>query len=299
LKLELLQRTLPVYVIGDSHALPYKNMLFQDNWTGQPVVTRSRYISGLTAHDFYAPDTGEFLPLIIECLEYEGLVRDRKVTHLSTDEIDFSIAGASGLPVTPPLILFTIGDIDIRSILLRMFSDRYDFVPPFDLPYPVLDRSIMPWDVVADIIEQRLAPFIEGLRQLRAAGFNRLYVQLVVPPTTNESQSHRINGITCPASVRSKLVASFNYLLTEKVEALGLCIINIWPQITDTNGYLRGEYEFDGVHLAPAVAKMHLDQLLEHAINHAWESVNHVRYELFYRMACGLAPFEKGTGNTP
>jgi hypothetical protein len=296
---ESAERTLPVYVIGDSHALPYKNMLFRDKWTGQSIVTRSKYISGLTAFDFYARETQEFLPAIIECLEYEGLVRDGKATHLSKDTIDFSIARASDLPVTPPLIMFTVGDIDVRSILLRVFTDRYDFVPPFDFPYPVLDRPIVPWDVVADLIEQRLAPFIEGLVQLQAAGFNRLYVQLVVPPTTNESKSSQINGISCPLSVRSKLVASFNRLLAEKVEALSISAINIWPQITGPDGYLLSECEFDGVHVAPRVAKMQLEQLLEHAINHAWEAVNHVRYEMFYRMACGLAPLESPNGNSP
>ena len=37
---------------------------------------------------------------------------------------------------------------------------------------------------------------------------------------------------------------------------------------------------------------MQLEQLLEHAINSRGKSVNHVRYEMFYRMACGLAPIE-------
>ena len=35
---------------------------------------------------------------------------------------------------------------------------------------------------------------------------------------------------------------------------------------------------------------MHLDQMLGHAINCQWDAVNHVRYELFYRMAAGAHP---------
>jgi lysophospholipase L1-like esterase len=293
------QRALPLYVIGDSHSLPYKNMLFPDKWTGQWIITRSKYIAGLTAHDFFNLEAQEFLPSIIECLEYEGLIRDGSATHLSKDEIDFSIAKASGLPITPPLMLFTLGDIDIRGVLLRMFSDKYDFVPPFDLPYPLLDRPIIPWDVIAEIIEERLAPLVEGLKQLRIAGFNRIYVQLVVPPTTDENRSSEINGISCPLPVRTKLVASFNRLLAERVNALDVPVIDIWPQITGKDGYLLHDYELDGVHLAPRAAKMHLEQVLEHAINRAWESVNHVRHEMFYRMACGLAPLETRTGNAP
>ena len=295
---EVTQNALPVFVIGDSHALPYKNMLFQDKWTGQWVTVRSKYISGLTAHDFFNVKTKEFHSSIIECLEYEGLLRDGGATHLSKDEIDFSIARASGLPVIPPLIMFAVGDIDIRGTLLPMLGDQYDFVPPFDSRYPLLDRQIVPWDIIAETIERRLAPFIEGLSQLRNAGFNRLYVQLVVPPTADEDRIKQLHGVHCPLSVRTKLVSSFNRILSEKAQATGVTVIDIWSQITGTDGYLSPEYELDGVHLPPRAARMQLEQLLEHAINCPWESVNHVRYEMFYRMACGLAPIESKTGGS-
>jgi hypothetical protein len=293
------QRALPVFVIGDSHALPYKNMLFQDIWTGQWVVIRSKYISGLTAHDFFNLETQEFLPSVIECLEYEGLIRDGAASHLSKDGIDFSVAKATGLPVTPPLIMLTAGDIDIRGVLLPMLCDQYDFVPPFELPYPLLDRQIIPWDMIAEAIEGRLLSFIEGLKQLRIAGFNRIYVQLVVPPTADEDRIKHIQGFSCPLSVRAKLVASFNHILAERMKAIDVPVIDIWRQVTGDDGYLLREYELDGVHLPPRVAKMQLEQLLEHAINRPWESVNHVRYEMFYRMACGLAPIENQAGNVP
>jgi lysophospholipase L1-like esterase len=294
---EVAQSALPIFVIGDSHALPFKNMFFRDKWTGQWVTVRSKYISGLTAHEFFNPKTQEFLSSVIACLEYEGLIRDGGATHLSKTEIDFSIARASGLPVTPPLIMFTVGDIDIRGTLLPMFGDQYDFVPPFESPYPLLDRQIVPWDMIAEVIERRLRPFIEGLKQLKIAGFNRLYVQLIVPPTANEDRIRQLHGINCPLSVRTKLVSSFNRILSEAMEAIGVTIIDIWPQVTGNDGYLSPDYELDGVHLPPKAARMQLEQLLEHAINCPWESVNHVRYEMFYRMACGLAPIESDTGS--
>jgi lysophospholipase L1-like esterase len=294
---EVAQSALPIFVIGDSHALPFKNMVFQDKWTGQWVTVRSKYISGLTAHDFFNPATSEFLPSVIACLEYEGLIRDGTATHLSKSEIDFSIARASALPLTPPLIMFTVGDIDIRGSLLPMFGDQYDFVQPFESPYPLLDRQIIPWDMLAEIIERHLRPFIEGLKQLKIAGFNRLYVPLVVPPTTDEDRIKQLHGIHCPLSVRSKLVCSFNRILSEAMEAIGVTIINIWPQVTGNDRYLLPEYELDGVHLPPKAARMQLEQLLEHAVNCPWECVNHVRYEMFYRMACGLAPIESETGS--
>jgi hypothetical protein len=294
---EVAQSALPIFVIGDSHALPFKNMFFRDKWTGQWVTVRSKYISGLTAHEFFNPVTREFLPSVIACLEYEGLIRNGSATHLSKNEIDFSIAQALGLPVIPPLMMFTVGDIDIRGTMLPMFGDQYDFVPPFKSPYPLLDLQIVPWDMVAEVIERHLLPFVEGLMQLKAAGFNRLYVPLVVPPTTDEDRVKQLHGIHCPLSVRSKLVWSFNRALSDAMKEIGVTIIDIWPQVTGKDGYLSPEYELDGVHLPPIAARMQMEQLLEHAVNSPWESVNHVRYEMFYRMACGLAPIESEVGS--
>jgi hypothetical protein len=281
-------KALPVYVIGDSHALPYRNLIFRDKWTGQWVVVRSKYISGLTTSDFFDPKRGEFLPPIIDTLEYEGLVRNGCATHLSNDEVDLAIAKAMNQPVTPPLLFFSVGDIDIRAIILPMLGDQFDFVAPFELPYPVLDKPLIPWDVILETIERRMRPFIKGLAQLREAGFNRIYVQSVVPPTRHEERVRVLHGLNCPVSVRTKLVAAFNYLLRIEVESAGAAIVDIWPQVTE-RGYLKAEYELDGVHLPPVAAQMNVEKLLEHAINRPWESVNYPRHEAFYRMACNLA----------
>src|SRR5271170_4667440 len=51
---------LPVYIFGDSHALPYRGQMFRERWTGSWVLARSKYISGLTAFDFFSPKTEEF-----------------------------------------------------------------------------------------------------------------------------------------------------------------------------------------------------------------------------------------------
>jgi lysophospholipase L1-like esterase len=289
---------LPVYVIGDSHALPYRNLIFRDRSTAQWVLARSKYVSGLTANDFFKPDTQEFHPEVISFLEYEGLVRNGRATHLSRDEIDFAIAKATGLPVAPPLILFTLGDIDIRLFPMAMLRDEYDFVPPFETAMPLLDKPLVPWDAIADVISQRISPFIAGLRRLRECGFNRIYVQSVVPPTRNEARIKEMHGYECPVTVRTKLVEAYNKRIAQECEAIGVTIVDQWPQMTE-NGYLHPALELDGVHMPPSAARWHLEAMLDHAINCQWFAVNHVHYDMYYRLACGLNPFQTGAGGTP
>jgi len=284
------ETVLPVYVVGDSHALPYRNQLFREPWTGQWVMARSRYVSGLTAHDLFRPDTGEFHTELIRFLEYEGLVRNRRAVHLSADETDFAIAKAAGLPVVPPLLLFVVGDIDVRGALLPMLADTHDFVPPYETPYALTDRPLVPWDVVAEAIAARIRPMTAGLRQLIACGFNRIYVQAVVPPTRDEARVRQLQGYDCPVAVRTKLVVAFNRMLAAECAALGVTLLDDWSRLVD-GGLLRPELEFDGVHLPPRAARWFLDALLEHAVNCQWFAVNHVRYAQYYRLACGLYPF--------
>jgi lysophospholipase L1-like esterase len=285
------ETALPVYVIGDSHVLPYRNLLFREKWTGQWIIARSRYISGLTAHDLFKPDTGEFHPELIQFLEYEGLVRNGQATHLSMDETDFAIAKASGQSIKPPLVLFALGDIDIRGTIMPMLRDTHDFVPPFETQLPVLDRPLVPWALIEEAIGRRISPMIAGLRQLIESGFNRIYLQSLVPPTQNETRIKKLHGYDCPVSVRTKLVMAFNRHLEVECKQIGVTILDLWPRLTN-GAYLRPDLEIDGVHLPPQAARWFVDALLEHAVNCQWLAVNHVRYELFYRMACGLDPFQ-------
>ena len=296
--IEVIEHPLPIFVIGDSHALPYRNFLGTERWTGNTVIVRAKYVNGLSGYGFYDSSTGELHPGVFDALEYEGLVRNGKATHLSKDEMDFVILQASGQPVTPPLLLFTVGDIDVRGPLFQMLRDTHDFVPPFDLPYPVAEKPLIPWDVLLAAYERSLSPLIAGLRELQAAGFNRIYVQSVVPPTQDEARSQRLHGYHCPLSVRTKLVATFNHLLKERCASIGVHCVSIWDDVT-RGGYLRPEFELDGVHLAPPAARMHIEQLLDHAINHAWQSCNFVRHEIHYRQAVGLSPFEITLGDRP
>jgi lysophospholipase L1-like esterase len=290
------ETVLPVYIVGDSHSLPYRNMVFREKWTGAWVMARSKYIPSLTAHDFFNPATGDFHPEFIGFLEYEGLVRAGRATHLSMNEVDFAIAKAAGQPVRPPLILIAVGEIDVRGPIMRLLKDTYDFVPPFATMLPLLEKPLVPWDVIEDAIDTRLGPLIAGLQQLVAAGFTRVYVQGVVPPTRNEERIRELQGYDCPVTVRTKLVQAFNRKLGAKCRSMNLTMLERWSELTEDD-LLRPEYDFDGVHVPPKGARLYLEALIDDAIDSRGLVANHSRYELYYRIACGLDPFQAAEPN--
>jgi len=285
------ETVLPVYIVGDSHSLPYRNMVFREKWTGAWVMARSKYIPSLTAHDFFDPTTGDFHSEFIGFLEYEGLVRAGRATHLSMNEVDFAIAKAAGQPVRPPLILVAVGEIDVRGPIMRVLKNTHDFVPPFATSLPLLDKPLVPWDVIEEAIEERLGPFVAGLQQLIAAGFKRIYVQSVVPPTRKEERIRELQRYDCPVTVRTKLVQAFNWKMAAKIRSINLTMLDNWSDLTD-GGLLRPEFDFDGVHLPPKGARIYLEALIDDAINPRGLVANHPRHELYYRLACGLDPFQ-------
>jgi hypothetical protein len=97
-------------------------------------------------------------------------------------------------------------------------------------------------------------------------------------------------------NVRTKLVQTFNWKLADKVRSINLTALDTWPDLTE-GGLLRPEFDFDGVHLAPKGARIYLDALIDDAINSRGRVANHPRHELYYRIACGLKPFQPPSMN--
>ena len=223
-------------------------------------------------------------PEVMHTLEYEGLVKNKRAFHLSREARDFNAAQAAGVPLAVPFLLLNCGDIDIRTRLLSLLKDEYDLIPPFETPYAKTGAPVYSWDLFQDEMKQLLDPFVSGLSHLRQAGFSRVFIQAVVPPTTNNDRFFELHGYHCPTDVRYKVVCAFNRALAERCKPLNMPVVDVWALVTE-NGYLKPEFEVDGVHLPPRAAAQHLPKLLEMAINRSGLGTNFVRYELFYERA--------------
>src|SRR5262249_24867935 len=139
----------PIYIIGDSHALAFRGLTFDEEVTGATFATRAKYIpSGFTGHAFWS-EGGGLNPDLLAALEYEGLLRDgRAIPFPSADQIDLAIALALERPQVPPVLIITCGDIDVRAAVLPLLRGERDFVPADPTPYPHTDRPLLPFDLV-------------------------------------------------------------------------------------------------------------------------------------------------------
>ncbi len=284
-----LQTVVPIYVIGDSHVLAYSHLTCTEQRTGGTVATRVKYIpSGFTGYTFFQAGTG--LPAeLVEALEYESLLRNGRAVHLSMDRIDLAISSSTERPQGTPLIVLSCGDIDVRGALLTLLKDERDFIPPQDSPYPHSGKPLLPFDFCQRLVEERMNPLLDGVQKMRALGFTRTYLHCIVPPTTNDKRFRDIHGFDCPATTRYKAARIFNDYLAVECKKRSIPFIDIWQETT-RDGYLRPEYELDGVHLTREATRISLQLLVDNVFNYSWLGVNYRRYELYYHRCCPAAP---------
>ena len=124
---------------------------------------------------------GALDPTFAKALEYEGLLKEGRPTHLRTGPLDLAAAYASGLPQVPPLTLLCCGDIDLRANFLQYLKDEYDLILPFETPYPATGKPPLPYDIALPLARNRLQPLISGLKTLHDAGLVRTYLHTIAP----------------------------------------------------------------------------------------------------------------------
>jgi hypothetical protein len=284
-----IQRTVPIYVFGDSHALGYSHITLREEVTGTILTTRTKYIpSGFTGQSFWSAHGG-LNPELLAALEYEGLLRDGRALHFSMDRLSLSIARATEIPQAPPLIVISCGEIDVRSALLPLLKNERDFIPPGESLYPHTGKPLVPFDFCQRLVEERMNPLLEGLLKFRSIGFTRTYLHCIVPPTLNEQRFPDLHGYDCPIATRYKAAKLFNDYLSAQCRKRGIPFLDVWPETT-RNGYLLPKYELDGVHLCKEATRISLRLLAKHCLNETWFAVNYPRYDLFYRRCCGIDP---------
>lgn len=283
-RVDALSKPTPIYLIGDSHVLGFKNLFCRDSYTHGDYYTIARYCSGFSAGNFY--ERGTLGPMLMQALEYEGLVQQGRATHLGVDPMDIAVAYASGAPQVAPLIVMSVGDIDMRRDVLRKFVNDYDLVLPFANDYPTTGKPPLPYDVALEFVEKLMEPIIAGMKLMHEIGLVRTYLHTVPPPTLNAPLFRKIHGFDCPLATRYKVAVMCNQFLLRRCAESGLPVIDVWPEVT-RHGYLTAEYELDGVHLNREANRLSLQSLVEHALNNTPAVCNVPRYQLLHEMATG------------
>ncbi|MGA9602225.1 MAG: hypothetical protein WBS22_18600 [Methylocystis sp.] len=276
-----------LFLVGDSHCLPARGLVAADAFTARNYTVVSKHIPGFSASNIM--QKGKLSPELMAALESENLVRGRWFNFLTLSEQELATSFAEGTPSLPPVLLLSVGDIDLRKGFLPKLADAYDIVPPHETPYAVREGAkIMPYEAAREMARNALAPLAEGLIEFRKMGLPRVLVTELPPPTLNEERFEALHGLACPVDTRYKATLLFNEVLREVCAKAGAIVVSIWPELVDENGYLRREFELDGVHLNRAGSTRCLSRMISAAINSSLDSChNPLRYELAYNLRDG------------
>jgi hypothetical protein len=274
--LTLLGTPSPIYLIGESHTLIFRNLLFRTGANNQLFQCRIRFLPHVLAQNFFQPASNAFHADLLEAFRAEELLRANLApSHLSLDGATVSGAWMEKRAVVAPALVLCIGDLDLHH-LFGQFAG-YDFELPDDVHYGV-DRSLRPiaYTTLLAQVEKLLAPYIAGLRMLRNAGFTRMLVHCVPPRTADDVATQRWTKVH--KSVRAKLTVMANQVLARECAANGIPFIDIWAE-TSKDGYLLPEFDLDGMHLTAAAAQISLDKIVASLHENTWNAQNTARYQ--------------------
>lgn len=249
----------PLYMIGDSHCLIFRDLLFAAPTGQQTFITRAKYCPGLAAHNM-VDGQGQLNTTLLHALYTELLLLPNGdgliPRHLATTTYaeDFSMA-IDQPRISPPLVFF-LGELDLRAIFLKKWDPGSDFHLPPRLAdanghlevLPALPKGpIVPLQLVTEFALQLLQPFLIGLGQLKRLGFEQLFVTALPPQTIDDREYEKHNQYACPAKLRYKALLYFNCLLAELCTGHGIAFLNTWPHLThqdifDARFYLDGQH---------------------------------------------------------
>lgn len=269
LDVELIGQPTPIYMIGDSHCLIFRDLLIHENkHYKQSFITKAKYCSALTASQFLNEE-GQLNPQVMQALSSESLLDETLFAfHFSQTEFTQNVSIATDKPTNDPLIVFFCGDVDLRSQFLKQLGENADFVLPFEVVgldefEPIENPRNIPFALVGELANKMLKPFFEGLIKLKNTGFFRIYLHSIPPQTLDEEAYERINGYFSPALLRYKSTLLFNYLLENFCKHKAFNFLDLWPEVTFKNK-LEPRYHLDHVHLNKKAAMLTLTKLLEH-----------------------------------
>ncbi|MDP7034961.1 MAG: hypothetical protein QF752_10765 [Planctomycetota bacterium] len=270
--LDLVDRPVPIFMIGDSHCLIYSDLVLRDRISKRLFLTRSRYCRGTSSSRFV--DAQKNLhPPIAQALISENLLDEHfQPFHLSKSPGSKAIDIAAEKQWRDPILVFFAGDIDLRSIFLKELGEGcHDFELPFEASgldgfEPVPNRQIIPSQLVLQLAEKLVLPLFQGLIGLAKMGFSNIYLHNLPPQTVDDDHYEKVNGYRCPAIIRYKATLFFNYLFRNYSAQSDIRFLDVYDDVT-TEGRVDPAYELDGVHLNRRAALLTLEKVLIDRLN--------------------------------
>jgi hypothetical protein len=162
----------PIYFIGDSRVIPFRNAVYASEFTSRAYQLRSVHLRSLHAADFYSRERGINLPLL------STLATDQAV--ISHDEgARWNATRAEDDAGTAPLVLFC-GPYDVHRVMDELGPDADitawdERSSRYDVSTKPASRLVSAQDVFQRVLEI-MEPFALGIEVLRTMGFDRIFI---------------------------------------------------------------------------------------------------------------------------
>jgi hypothetical protein len=275
--LELLDQPVPIYMIGESHCMAFKDRLFRETTHfNKTFLAKGLFIPTISTHNFM--EDGDINAELRKALMSEMLLTGDgrgwtkatiRPTHVRTSDAVRRPHLVPADPIGLPILVFFVGEIALRAAFLATLEKR-DFDLPFEAPFlddiPSNDDwdkecEHVPFEVVLKLFNQVAGPLLNGLVALYDMGFTRLYLHSVPPPTLNDAEFEWMNKFYTPARLRYKAALLFNTCFATFCNQYHIGFLDIWNEVTLRNA-LRPEFYLDGCHLNPTSVPITLDKLM-------------------------------------
>jgi hypothetical protein len=179
----------PIYFIGDSRVVPFRNAVYASEFTSRAYQLRSVHLRSLHAADFYSRERGINVPLL------STLATDLAV--ISYDEgARWQVYRSEHDPDPAPLVLFC-GPYDAHRVMDELGPDAdisaWDARSSrYDVSTKPASRLVSSQDALLRVLEI-MEPFALGIEALRTMGFDRIFVH-GSPPSQRGERFNRLYG---------------------------------------------------------------------------------------------------------
>lgn len=229
-----------IHVIGDSHALAFKNKSIGLPDLGTTYSSKVCYVRGLQ-FDTLAPEGMLHKDISSYFLSNELVTSDGMPIALTDDAAVVSERYATGSGFQCELVVFHLGEIYVRKYLGTLFA-RGDL----DAKVGELDEDRIETDIrsIAKL-------YVKAIAKLSTSFDLKAIVHEICPPTSDDAQFEKINNFRCSSKMRGSIYGLFNGLIQSYAASAAIPFCETNDYLIGEDGCLDPEYEFDGVHADP------------------------------------------------
>jgi lysophospholipase L1-like esterase len=271
----------PIFMVGDSNSIIFDGLIFEcPAMFAQPFVTHGVFCRGLMAANF-SDAAGALNPDVLAVLFRHTLVLGDDTAwyalHLSSAQLRpeafrvelgrlrhrWKVQANDHIDSRPVVVM--VGTLDLEAVL-RTLPAGCDFALQdrrFDVP-DRFERAVGPYvpgQLVNDLIAERVKPLAAGLRTMRDAGLENVYLHSLHPPPVEDYKYAKMRGVNTQAVLRYKVALTINAQLRALCEREQIRFLDMWAATT-RDGALDPRFEFDGDHLNQQAAELTVRALL-------------------------------------